>query len=45
MFRVPGRVLNLWYKATGVNVDSGTLEEVYKVVEGCLGLNGFQSIF
>jgi choline dehydrogenase-like flavoprotein len=38
MFRVPGRALNLWYKATGVNVDSGTLEEAYKVVEGVLGV-------
>jgi len=38
MFRAPGRALNLWYKATGVNVDSGALERAYEIIERMLGV-------
>lgn len=37
LFRIPGEVLNLWYKASGANVDPGLLDSAYNVIEGKLG--------
>jgi choline dehydrogenase-like flavoprotein len=38
MFRMPDEALGLWYKASGITIDSGALNSAYETVERMLGV-------